>query len=121
MLLGILLMLIGALLTLSIPLGVKIVGLVMFTFGFFGSHSVASGWVGMLANKKEKAQASSLYLLFYYAGSSVVGALGGIFLHKYGWSGEVTMLMVLLLAGLVSVRLIKVDKSPTINSVKNAV
>lgn len=99
MLAGVLLMLSGILLTLASPLALKIIGLVIFTFGFFGSHSIASGWVGMLAEKSEKAQASSLYLLFYYAGSSIVGALGGVFFHHSGWSGEVAMAAVLLLVG----------------------
>src|SRR5699024_9044487 len=73
---GLILMLVGAALTLSPLLWCKVIGLAMFTFGFFGSHSVASGWVGKKA-KTAKAQASSLYLFFYYLGSSVSGTLGG--------------------------------------------
>ena len=41
----------------------KITGLLLLTFGFFGSHSIASSWVGRRATH-DKAQASSLYLFF---------------------------------------------------------
>ena len=94
---GIVIMLAGALLTLSHPLSMKIAGLACFTFGFFGAHSIASSWVGRLAEKSEKAQASSLYLLFYYAGSSVVGASGGVFLMHAGWNGVVAAVSILII------------------------
>lgn len=55
-----------------------VLGIAVLTLGFFGGHSVATGWVGAQAQTK-KAQASSLYLFAYYLGSSVVGSLGGIF------------------------------------------
>ena len=97
MLIGILIMGSGALLTLSPPLSLKITGLALFTFGFFGVHSIASSWVGILAEKSEKAQASSLYLLFYYAGSSILGATGGLFLHRFGWNGVILAISVLLI------------------------
>lgn len=97
MLIGMLIMGLGALLTLMPLLSVKIAGLALFTFGFFGVHSIASSWVGLFAEKSEKAQASSLYLLFYYAGSSVVGAAGGFFMHRFGWSGVILVISVLLI------------------------
>lgn len=81
------LMIAGLFITLAEPLALKIIGLAMFTFGFFGGHSVASSWVGILANRREKAQSSSLYLFFYYVGSSVVGSTGGLFLQNFGWPG----------------------------------
>ena len=96
MLSGILIMGAGALLTLAPELWVKIIGLALYTFGFFGAHSIASSWVGILAEKSEKAQASSLYLLFYYAGSSVLGTAGGLFLHRFGWTGVILVISVLL-------------------------
>ncbi|MGN7396414.1 MFS transporter [Peribacillus frigoritolerans] len=94
---GIAIMLMGALLTLLDPLLLKIMGLALFTFGFFGAHSIASSWVGSLAYKSEKAQASALYLLFYYAGSSIVGASGGLFLMKFGWGGVISAVSILIL------------------------
>ncbi|MFJ7930033.1 MFS transporter [Peribacillus sp. NPDC096448] len=97
LLIGIAIMLMGALLTLLDPLLLKIMGLALFTFGFFGAHSIASSWVGSLADRSEKAQASALYLLFYYAGSSVVGASGGLFLMKFGWGGVISAVSILIL------------------------
>ncbi|MBD8136974.1 MFS transporter [Peribacillus frigoritolerans] len=97
LLIGIAIMLMGALLTLLDPLLLKIMGLALFTFGFFGAHSIASSWVGSLADKSEKAQASALYLLFYYAGSSIVGASGGLFLMKFGWGGVISAVSILIL------------------------
>ena len=76
----------GMLITLASPLPLIIVGMLVFTFGFFGAHSVASSWIGRRA-LKAKGQASSLYLFSYYAGSSVAGTAGGMFWHWGGWSG----------------------------------
>lgn len=76
----------GLLLTLANPLTVVILGMLVFTFGFFGAHSVASSWIGRRA-LKAKGQASSLYLFCYYAGSSVAGTAGGVFWHQAGWNG----------------------------------
>ncbi|MDV7764283.1 MFS transporter [Peribacillus sp. CSMR9] len=104
---GIAIMLLGALLTLLDPLLLKIIGLALFTFGFFGAHSIASTWVGSLANKSEKAQASALYLLFYYAGSSVVGASGGLFLMKFGWGGVISAVSILIILAAVCVMMVE--------------
>ncbi|MFJ4372378.1 MFS transporter [Pseudomonas japonica] len=76
----------GMLLTLFSALPLVIVGMLVFTFGFFGAHSVASSWIGRRAFKA-KGQASSLYLFNYYAGSSVAGTAGGVFWHYGGWNG----------------------------------
>ncbi|MEI2444040.1 MFS transporter, partial [Priestia megaterium] len=64
----------------------------LFTFGFFGGHSIASSWVGQRA-LKNKAQASSLYLFLYYTGSSVGGTIGGIFWSTFGWDGLIGMII----------------------------
>jgi YNFM family putative membrane transporter len=76
----------GLLMTLASPLLMVILGMLVFTFGFFGAHSVASSWIGRRA-LKSKGQASSLYLFSYYAGSSVAGTAGGVFWHQWGWNG----------------------------------
>lgn len=98
--LSLLVTLAGACLTLDSDLWVKIVGLPILTFGFFGSHSIASGWVGRRA-LHNKAQASSLYLFFYYAGSSIGGTAGGAFWSSFGWGGVVGMIAGFLLIALV--------------------
>lgn len=89
----------GACLTLDAHLWMKLLGLAVLTFGFFGSHSIASSWVGRRA-LRDKAQASSLYLFFYYAGSSVGGTGGGVFWSAFGWGGVVGMIAVFLLLAL---------------------
>ena len=76
----------GLLTTLATPLVLVIFGMLVFTFGFFGAHSVASSWIGRRA-LTAKGQASSLYLFCYYAGSSVAGTAGGVFWHQWGWNG----------------------------------
>lgn len=98
-------MFVGVLITLSISLILKIVGIAMLTFGFFGGHSIASSWVGRLATH-DKAQASSLYLFFYYVGSSIGGTAGGTFWTLYGWAGVVGMIICfIILAVILSTRL----------------
>jgi YNFM family putative membrane transporter len=94
------LMLLGLLVTLLKPLSIIIVGLSVFTFGFFGAHSVLSSWVGLRA-RHSKAQATSLYLFFYYLGSSVAGTAGGFFWKSYGWAGVVAFLAGLLVIALI--------------------
>nr|MDT0526677.1 MFS transporter [Streptomyces sp. DSM 41633] len=67
----------GVAITLAGNVVVVLIGLVIATAGFFGAHAIASGWVGAAAGDG-KAQASSLYNLFYYAGSSLIGWVGGL-------------------------------------------
>lgn len=105
----IVMMLIGVALTLFTPLAVVIVGVLIFTFGFFGAHSVASSWIGRRA-VTAKGQASSLYLFCYYVGSSVAGTAGGVFWHYGGWNGIGLFIGVLLLVALVvALRLAKLQ------------
>lgn len=93
----------GLALTMFTPLLLVIVGMLIFTFGFFGAHSVASSWIGRRATKA-KGQASSLYLFSYYAGSSIAGTAGGVFWHLGGWNGiglfTGALLMIALLVAL---------------------
>lgn len=60
------------------------VGLVVFTAGFFASHSVASSWVASVA-AGNRGQAAALYLLAYYLGSSLLGTLIGPAFQYAGW------------------------------------
>jgi YNFM family putative membrane transporter len=105
----IVLMLAGIALSMFTPLAVVIVGMLMFTFGFFGAHSVASSWIGRRA-LKAKGQASSLYLFSYYVGSSVAGTGGGVFWHYGGWNGIGIFVGVLLLIALAAA--LKLAKVP---------
>ncbi len=90
----------GGLITLDVHLVLKIAGITIFTFGFFGAHSIASGWVSHRA-MHDKAQASSLYLFFYYFGSSIGGTAAGVFWSKFGWGGVIGLIAFFLLGAIV--------------------
>jgi YNFM family putative membrane transporter len=92
----------AAVLTLPAALAPVLVGVVLLTVGFFGAHSVASGWVGQLA-RTDRAQASGLYLFAYYAGSSIGGWVGGLVYQHAGWTGTVAYLVVLFTVALTPV------------------
>ncbi|WP_342043208.1 MFS transporter [Bacillus sp. OTU2372] len=109
---GLVIMAAGAIVTLASPLVLKIIGIAVFTFGFFGAHSIASSWVGRRA-RTAKAQASSLYLFFYYSGSSIAGTAGGFFFSNFGWKGVIGFIIcLLLLAFPLSLKLSSVTESP---------
>ncbi|KQB51610.1 hypothetical protein AQS70_04765 [Pseudomonas endophytica] len=114
----IVLMLVGITLTMFEPIALVIIGMLLFTFGFFGAHSVASSWIGRRATKA-KGQASSLYLFCYYAGSSVAGTAGGFFWHYAGWNGIGAFIGALLILALwVALHLAKLPALP--GNTKNA-
>jgi MFS family permease len=59
---------------------------------------VASGWVGAAA-RRDRAEASALYLFSYYLGGSVAGAFGGLVYGAGGWPATVWFVGALILAG----------------------
>ncbi len=78
----------GGVLMLSTWTAVFVVGLVLFTAGFFAAHAIAAGWVGHRATVG-RSQAASLYNLFYYAGSSFFGWACGLVFVFAGWTATV--------------------------------
>jgi YNFM family putative membrane transporter len=78
-------MIAGVALTMASNLVVILTGLVILTMGFFAAHAIASGWTGQRA-VHGRAQATSLYNLFYYGGSSMVGWIGGVVFQSLGWN-----------------------------------
>ena len=94
---GVAVMALGLALTLLHPLAPIVLGIVILTSGFFIAHSVASGWVGQLA-VGSKGHATSLYLLAYYLGSSVLGSWGGTFWQHGAWPAVCGFGFVLLAA-----------------------
>ncbi len=91
----------GGALTLFASLPLIILGIVVLTSGFFMTHSVASGLVGRLAHGT-KGHASSLYMLAYYIGSSVMGSAGGWFWAMEGWSAVVIFTLAMMTLALLS-------------------
>jgi YNFM family putative membrane transporter len=94
-------MLLGVLTTLAAPVALIVSGVALFTCGFFGVHTIASGWVGRRA-VTAKAQASSLYLFFYYLGSSISGTVGGFFWLHFSWGGITALISSLLLLAFIA-------------------
>lgn len=98
----------GSIITLSDSLWLKVGGVAIYTFGFFAAHSLASSWVARRA-VTHRSQASAVYLLAYYVGASVIGAVAGVFWSQSGWVGVVGMIASLLaLALLVALRLARI-------------
>ncbi len=95
----------GIVLTATRPLAAVLGGVAVLTGAFFAAHSTASGWVGRRATR-DRAQASALYLLFYYLGSSLLGSAGGLAWNHGAWLGVAGFTLVLTLAALlIAVRL----------------
>ena len=83
-------MALGTALTITRPLWLVVVGLVVATFGFFVTHAIAAGWVGVLL-PDARSQATALYSLCYYLGSSALGYLGALIFTVAGWWGAAAM------------------------------
>jgi MFS transporter, YNFM family, putative membrane transport protein len=80
----------GLLLSLADDLIAVVLGLVLITAGFFAGHAVASGSVSSTA-REGRAQASALYQMTYYIGSSLGGALGAVAFAGGGWEATVAL------------------------------
>jgi len=105
----------GVLMTLSPVLVIVLIGLLVATAGFFAGHAVASGWTGTEA-VVGRAQASSLYNLFYYTGSSLFGWLGGVCFVTWGWAGTAAMITLLtVVAGVLALLLLKNPNATIVN------
>lgn len=89
----------GLLVTTSQQLPIIVFGLGLFTGGFFAAHTVASGWVGAVA-QNNRAEASGLYLFSSYLGGSVAGSLGGVIYGSGGWSSTAMFVGTLLVIAL---------------------
>ncbi|WP_132476576.1 MFS transporter [Paracandidimonas soli] len=96
---GLALMLGGVLLTLLGPWPAIVGGIAVLTTGFFIAHAVASSAVGPQAGGN-KGHAASLYLLFYYLGSSIIGSAGGWVWEHGGWVAVVAMTAALTMLGM---------------------
>lgn len=88
----------AALPLLAIPtVATTVAGTAIFTGGFFVAHSVASGWVGALA-ERDRAEATGMYLTAYYLGSSLLGVASGWFMHELGWGIMIALLAIVTAA-----------------------
>jgi len=77
--------LLGLLFMLTTSILLIIIGLGIFTASFFAAHTIASKIVAQLS-KTDKPASISLYFLFYYLGSSLIGSGSGVIMHSFGWA-----------------------------------
>jgi YNFM family putative membrane transporter len=92
---------VGVALTGASSLLLIVFGVATLTAGFFAGHSVASSWVGRRSGGLgSAAQASALYLLAYYAGSSLGGIAAGAAWSGGHWAAVMTVAGTLLGAAL---------------------
>jgi YNFM family putative membrane transporter len=110
-LLGILTSLGGLALMLPDQLACITVGLLVFTFGFFATHSVASSWVSSRAQGR-RGQAAAMYLLAYYLGSSTFGALIGLAYQYDGWPAAAAGIALLFVLGALTVSGVREPRRP---------
>jgi YNFM family putative membrane transporter len=87
----------GLLLSLADQIALVLLGLVLITAGFFAGHAVASGSVSHTA-KEGRAQASAVYQMAYYGGSSIGGALGAAAYAGGGWGATVGLTLAAMAA-----------------------
>ncbi|MCB6185364.1 MFS transporter [Leeia sp. TBRC 13508] len=108
-----LLMVVGLLFTLANSLWIVMIGVGVFTFGFFGAHSVASSWVGRRV-PRARALASALYLFFYYLGSSMLGTTSGLMWGLGHWTAVAGFLfLILMVSTSIAIHLRKLQPLPT--------
>ena len=90
----------GAAITVPTPLWCVLAGLVLLTFAFFVAHAIAATWAGERV-PAARSQASAVYSLAYYAGSSLVGLLGAALYARFGWTGSTVLVVTITAAAAV--------------------
>lgn len=109
----VMIMISGLLLTLSDALALLIAGVAIFTFGFFATHSISSGWVARRGQER-RGLATAIYLTFYYLGASLIGSLSGFAWSLGRWNGIAAVLgLCLLLLLAIVLRLKKLPADPS--------
>jgi predicted MFS family arabinose efflux permease len=93
-------MAIGAAITVPTPLWCVLTGLVLLTFAFFVAHAIAATWAGERV-PAARSQASAVYSLAYYAGSSLVGLVGAALYARFGWTGSTVLVVTITAAAAV--------------------
>jgi len=116
-LLGTLVAIGGLMATFSRSLLVLVLGTAIFIGGFFAAHGVASGWAAARGQERHDAASlsSTLYMLSYYVGASLFGAMGAALWSAGGWPAVVALASTLLLTAAViaSALLIRAQSAST--------
>jgi MFS transporter, YNFM family, putative membrane transport protein len=116
--LGLAVALIGLPLLVSSNLTTVLTGMTLVAVGTFFAQALATGFVGRAA-KHSRAAASGLYLASYFSGGLAGSAILGQVFDRYGWTACVAGVgIALLVAGLLSARLIIPDANADLNLAK---
>jgi YNFM family putative membrane transporter len=86
---------VGAVLMVPDDLPLVVVGLVLFTVGYFATHAVANGSVSRQASTG-KSQASTLYFISFYGGGAFLGWAGGVAWSHFAWLGVTALLVTVI-------------------------
>ncbi|WP_226658423.1 MFS transporter [Pseudalkalibacillus hwajinpoensis] len=95
MLIGLSTLIVGVVLTVFQNISVVMIGLCVICAGFFIAHSMASASVAHTADH-HKSGASSFYLISYYAGVAAGSSGVGVVWDRFGWSGVVSLIVLVL-------------------------
>ncbi|XBC39734.1 MAG: MFS transporter [Buchnera aphidicola (Chaetogeoica yunlongensis)] len=108
---ALMMMIFGILVTQWNTMFLVILGLILFSAGFYAAHSVTSTWISQ-QSKESKGSTSSIYLFSYYLGSSVFGTVSGIFWSVGEWLGISIFVISFLLIGIFfAMKLLKYQKT----------
>jgi len=93
--------LISTLMLLAPNIWIFVIGLGIATFSFFGAHTMASHIISQHV-ASGKSTATSIYWLFYYVGSSIIGTVMGAALSNLGWTLFIVILIAILILALLA-------------------
>ena len=82
----------GIIATIASDVPVIVAGIVLATAGFFAAHAIVAAWVPSQA-PDAAGEASAIYSLSYYLGSSVLGWAAGLVFATAGWTATATTLV----------------------------
>lgn len=116
---AVLVMAAGLGLTVPDRIGWVVLGLVVFTGGFFAAHATASGWAPVIG-APYGTRASALYVCAYYGGSSVFGVLLGGAWSSGGWPAVVGAVGGLLLVATLAAALVVAQTRTAISAPSRA-
>ncbi|KAB1644584.1 MFS transporter [Pseudoclavibacter sp. CFCC 14310] len=103
---GIGMMIGGAALTLTAPLAVIVLGVALFTAGYFVTSPVTSAMTSLIAGPC-RSQATAIYQLVFYVGNSVFGWMLGRVFEEFDWAGvALGIITMCLVAALIAATLL---------------
>lgn len=103
---GIGMMIGGAALTLTAPLAVIVLGVALFTAGYFVTSPVTSAMTSLIAGPC-RSQATAIYQLVFYVGNSVFGWMLGRVFEEFDWVGvALGIITMCLVAALIAATLL---------------